>query len=225
MERSLFETRDGPAREEYVGFHCQAPIDDSSAALEATRLAVTRAKSGDGDAFRFLYARYSHNIYGYVRSIMGDDHEAEDVTQDVFAKLMITIAKYDDRGVPFFGWLARMARNTAVDRLRATRTTPFEQVYDPEMTLDVIPDISLVVRDAFAALPEDQRDVVLLRHIAGLSPPEIADRMGRTESSIHGLHNRGRRALCVQLRRLELEPSTRATQRRPRSVEPRQAAA
>jgi len=48
-------------------------------------------------------------------------------------------------------------------------------------------------------LPEHQRTVVVLRHVVGLSPPEIADRLGRTERSVHGLHHRGRGALKAEL--------------------------
>ena len=65
------------------------------------------------------------------------------------------------------------------------------------------------VRAALAALPDEQREVVVLRHIVGLTPAEIADRMGRSESSIHGLHHRGRRTLQRELRLLESTPSTR----------------
>ncbi len=100
-------------------------------------LAVARAKEGDQEALRFLYVSYSHNIYGYVRSIVRDDHEAEDVTQHVFAKLMTTIGKYDDRGVPFFAWLLRLARNVAIDHLRANRMTPTENVLDPDASSGV----------------------------------------------------------------------------------------
>ncbi|MGB8879308.1 MAG: sigma-70 family RNA polymerase sigma factor, partial [Solirubrobacteraceae bacterium] len=157
----------------------------------------------------FLYVSYSHNIYGYVRSIMRDDHEAEDVTQHVFAKLLTTIGKYDDRGVPFFAWLLRLARNVAIDHLRANRLTPIESVPETGATSDVDVGHVQVVRDALAALPEEQREVVVLRHVVGLTPGEIADRMGRTESSIHGLHHRGRRALQRELIALETSPSTR----------------
>src|SRR5437588_984323 len=97
-----------------------------------TRLAVARATEGDPDAVRFLYVSYSHNVYGYVRSIVRDDHEAEDVTQHVFAKLMTTLGKYDDRGIPFLAWLLRLARNVAIDHLRANRMIPSESVLDPD---------------------------------------------------------------------------------------------
>jgi RNA polymerase sigma-70 factor (ECF subfamily) len=146
-----------------------------------------------------------------VRSIVRDDHEAEDVTQHVFAKLMTTLVKYDDRGVPFFAWLLRLARNVAIDHLRANRLTPTETVIDPDTSLNSTADIDRAdtVRAALATLPDEQRQVVILRHVVGLSPGEIADRMGRTESSIHGLHHRGRRALQRELARLDYTPCTR----------------
>lgn len=186
-------------------------IDESSETLSRTRLAVARAKEGDQEALRFLYVSYAHNIYGYVRSIVRDDHEAEDVTQHVFAKLMTTIGRYDDRGVPFFAWLLRLARNVAIDHLRANRMTPTENVFDPGISSGTDLDRAETVRSALATLPEEQREVVLLRHVIGLTPGEIADRMGRSEGSIHGLHHRGRRALQRELERLDSAPFTRAT--------------
>ena len=180
---------------------------------EKTRLAVARAKEGDVEALRYLYVTYSQNIYGYVRSIVRDDHEAEDVTQHVFAKLMTTLVKYDDRGVPFFAWLLRLARNVAIDHIRANRLTPTENVLDPGMSSGIDVDRSESVRAALASLPEEQREVVVLRHIVGLTPAEIADRLGRTESSIHGLHHRGRRSLQRELTLLDSTPSTRSVAR------------
>jgi RNA polymerase sigma-70 factor (ECF subfamily) len=185
-------------------------VEESQARLDETRLAVARAKEGDRNALQFLYVRYSNNIYGYVRSIVRDDHEAEDVTQHVFAKLITTIVKYDDRGVPFFAWLLRLARNVAIDHLRANRLTPTETVIDADVSNGADLDRSETVRAALAMLPDEQREVVILRHVVGLSPGEIADRMGRTESSIHGLHHRGRRALQRELARLDSTPLTRS---------------
>ena len=193
-----------------VGFRSRTTLDESPETLNRTRLAVARAKEGDREALRYLYVSYSHNIYGYVRSIVRDDHEAEDVTQHVFAKLMTTIVRYDDRGVPFFAWLLRFARNVAIDHLRANRLTPTETVLDPDASSGADLDRAQTVSDALATLPDEQREVVILRHVIGLTPGEIADRMGRTEGSIHGLHHRGRRALQRELERLDSAPFTRA---------------
>lgn len=184
-------------------------MNTSPEMLRKTSLAVARAKEGDGEALRFLYVTYSHNIYGYVRSIVRDDHEAEDVTQHVFAKLMTTLHKYHDRGVPFVAWLLRMARNVAIDHLRTNRLTPTETVLDPSASSESDVDQAETVRAALAGLPEEQREVVVLRHVVGLTPGEIAGRMGRSEPSIHGLHHRGRRALQRELTQLESTPATR----------------
>src|SRR4051812_44743050 len=184
-----------PRQHAGAGFRARAKLDESPHEARMVATAVARGREGDREAIRFLYVSYSQNIYGYVRSIVHDEHEAEDVTQHVFAKLMTTIVKYDDRGVPFFAWLLRLARNSAIDHLRANRLTPTENVVDPDHGYLVDIERKQAVQAALATLPEEQREVVILRHVVGLTPGEIADRMGRTEGSIHGLHHRGRRAL------------------------------
>ncbi len=211
--RQPFTATRGAAGFTASGFVAKTTLDESPETLSRTRLAVARAKEGDHDAIRFLYVSYSHNIYGYVHSIVHDDHEAEDVTQHVFAKLITTIGRYDDRGVPFFAWLLRFARNVAIDHLRANRLTPTENVLDPDKSSSDDLDRAETVRSALATLPDEQRQVVILRHVVGLSPGEIADRMGRSEGSIHGLHHRGRRALRRELERLDSAPHTRGARR------------
>lgn len=194
-----------------IGFRSKAAVDESPEALRKVDRAVARAKEGDQEALRFLYVTYSNNIYGYVRSIVREDYEAEDVTQHVFAKLMTRIVKYDDRGVPFLAWLLRLARNVAIDHLRSNRLMPTDNVLDPNRASRVDLDQPETVRAALATLPDEQRQVVIMRHVVGLTPGEIAGRMGRSESSIHGLHHRGRRALQRELERLDVTPSTRST--------------
>jgi RNA polymerase sigma-70 factor (ECF subfamily) len=174
--------------------------------------AVRRAQLGDREALGFLYTRYADSIHGYVRSIVHDPHEAEDVTQQVFAKLIHVIGKYEERDVPFFAWVLRVARNVAVDHLRRQRLVPVEEL----MTSDQgsgDPAGSRRMRDlreALSLLPKDQCEVLVLRHFAGLSPLEIATRTGRSEGSIHGLHHRGRRALKAELISRGAAPATLA---------------
>jgi RNA polymerase sigma-70 factor, ECF subfamily len=190
------------------GFRSRTSLDETPETARKVRAAVKLAKGGDRDALQYLYRLYSDNVYGYVRSIVHDEHAAEDVTQHVFAKLMTTLVKYDDRGVPFFAWLVRLARNAAIDHLRSNRLTPTETVIDPDAAYGSDFDQVETVRTALAALPNEQRQVVFLRHVVGLTPGEIADRLGRSESSIHGLHHRGRRALQRELTRLDATPLT-----------------
>jgi RNA polymerase sigma-70 factor (ECF subfamily) len=188
-------------------FRRSTSLDDSELGRRRVSLAVARAKQGDREALRFLYVQYADNVYGYVASIVKDEHEAEDITQLVFAKLMTVLPKYEQRQVPFTSWLLRLAHNAALDHLRRRVPTPVDEVRNPQERPDrAQPDDVHVVGEALAALPEDQRTVVVLRHLVGLSPGEIAERLGRSENSIHGLHHRGRRAVQKELRRLECGP-------------------
>jgi RNA polymerase sigma-70 factor, ECF subfamily len=174
--------------------------------------AVVRAKQGDQEALRYLYVRCAGQVYGYVKSIVGDDYEAEDLTQHVFAKLMVILPKYEQRDSSFQAWLLRVARNAAMDHLRQRRASPCEDtraVGDSSELPDVVGSISL--RNALASLPESQREVVILRHVVGLSPAEIAQRLGRSEPSVHGVHHRGRGALRSLLTEMGAAPAVMAS--------------
>ena len=184
-------------------------VDTSSTTERLVKRAVARAKGGDRDGVRFLYACYADNVYGYVRTIVRDHHDAEDVTQQVFTKLMVALPKYEERSVPFLAWLLRISHNAAVDAVRTRRTTPTEEVFGAEEAVcEEAPERARSLRAAIAALPPDQREVVVLRHVLGLSPLEIAAQLGRSNSSVYGLHHRGRRALCAELERLDSVPFT-----------------
>jgi RNA polymerase sigma-70 factor, ECF subfamily len=174
--------------------------------------AVARAQAGDNGAIRFLYIRYKDNVYGYVLSFVRDPHEAEDVTQHVFLKLMSVIHKYQAREVPFTSWLLRVARNVALDYLRQRRMVPCEEVHEPTGAVDDSGrERRWGLEQALGTLPQDQRNVVVLRHLVGLTPGEIADRMGRSESAIHGLHHRARKAIRRELIDAACAPTTRVT--------------
>ncbi len=197
----------------HVGFRRRTTLDDSPENAREVRLAIARTKQGDRDALRFLYIRYSDNVYGYICSIVRDEQEAEDLTQHVFMKLITVIGQYKDHGVPFTGWLLRLARNVALDHLRRRRPTPTEEVFSADAHADDgSRERANDLHTALASLPDEQRDVMVMRHVVGLSPGEIAEEMGRTESSIHGLHHRGRRALQEELSRLGSAPSTIASE-------------
>ncbi len=184
--------------------------NDAAAALGAsqlTRKAVARAQAGDPEGLHYLYVRYADDVLRYVTSFVRDTHEAEDITQNVFAKLMTAIKKYEQREVPFDAWILRVARNAALDHLRAKRAIPTEEVRLADTgSAQTGIDRGRALRQALEELPEDQREVLVLRHIVGLSPVEIAGTLDKTESSVHGLHHRGRRSLRASLVELEAAP-------------------
>ena len=182
-------------------------LDQSPATERLVLAAVARAKEGDDDALRFLYLRYADNVYGYVCSILRDEQEAEDVTQQVFAKLLVALGRYEPRVVPFSAWIMRVAHNAAIDHVRVRRPVPCADVRTVE------PEVDTSGRERFAelrvaldALPAEQREVLMLRFLVGLSAREIAERLGRSEDSVHGLQHRGRRRLRRELERIQHHP-------------------
>jgi RNA polymerase sigma-70 factor (ECF subfamily) len=173
--------------------------------------AIARAKEGDASALDFLYVRYADDVCGYVQSIVRDRFEAEDITQTLFSKLLTKIRRYEQREVPFSAWILRVARNAALDHIRSRRMVPVEEVRISNEGQDEIRfDRYSSLRDALAQLPEEQREVLVLRHVAGLTPLEIARHMDKTESSVHGLHHRGRGTLQAALRELGAAPVVQA---------------
>jgi RNA polymerase sigma-70 factor (ECF subfamily) len=193
-----------------AGFARKAGLDEDQREGELD-LAVARAKEGDEQALRYIYGRFADNVYGYARGIVRDEHDAEDVTQQVFARLITALGSYERRAVPFSSWILRITHNMAIDHCRRRRSTPVEEVHavdeaDPQDERN----LSGALRAALDELPQDQREVVVLRHIGGWSPGEIAERLGRSEDAVHGLHHRGRRALKASLAKLEAAPVTAA---------------
>jgi RNA polymerase sigma-70 factor (ECF subfamily) len=180
---------------------------------EVVQKAVSAAKEGSSEALHFLYVRYAPEVLRCVRKLVRDDYEAEDITQNVFIKLMSVLPKYEQRpDVPFSAWVQRVARNAALDHLRARRSTPCEEVVVSDDERGRIRhERGRDLRQALEALPPEQRDVLILRHVVGLSPVEIASMLGKTESSVHGLHHRGRQSLQTTLEQLGAAPVVAAT--------------
>ena len=198
LEADQIEARHGRGQ-----FRRRRKLDNSPRGEQLVIAAVARAKEGDADALRYLYLRYADNVYGYVCSIVRDEHEAEDVTQQVLTRLMSSIERYEQRSVPFSSWLLRITHNMSIDHIRARRPVPIEHVHSPDEVApgggrEALADLRL----ALDALPAEQRDVIVLRFLVGLTPSEVAERMGRSEDAVHGLQHRGRRRLRSEMRAL-----------------------
>jgi RNA polymerase sigma-70 factor (ECF subfamily) len=158
--------------------------------------AVARAKAGDEEAFRYLYSTYSDSVRGYLRAMLRDVEDAEDVMQQVFMRVLSAIGRYEQREVSFNSWLLRIAHNAGIDHMRRRR--PQSQLDDAEPEAPRLGDadrreLAQALKTAFAELPDDQRKVLVMRHIAGMSPGEIAVEVGRTTGAVHCLHHRARK--------------------------------
>lgn len=199
------EARTDPAGNRFVKAAAATPRGPRTLTSDA----IARAKQGDIEALHFIYLRYADDVFGYVLSIVRDQHEAEDITQGTFAKLTTAIRKYEPRDVPFTAWILRVARNATLDHMRSRRTIPFADVRGADEGHDEIShERYTCLRDALDQVPAEQREVLALRHIVGLSPGEIALKLDKSEGSVHGLHHRGRATLQEALRELDAAPLT-----------------
>ena len=173
--------------------------------------ATERARAGDDDALRLIYLLYADNVFGYVLSIVRDEHDAEDITSEVFARLPRALSHYKASATPFAAWLLRVARNAALDHLRAQRSVPLAEVHASGESFELQARERLAgLRAALEALPDDQRHVMLLRLIAGLTPAEVAERLGRSVDAVHALQHRARRRLREELTQAGWAPTAHA---------------
>ncbi len=167
---------------------------------------VAEAQAGDPEAFGRIFDEFHGAIYRFVASRVGRPSDAEDLTQLVFVKALEALPRYEARGIPFGGWLFRLARNATIDHSRTNRDHADLAAATSRPTEDRGPEGLAILRtdlDAVAAalqrLTPDQREVVALRFFAGLSPREVAGLMGRNEGTIRGLQFRAIEALRRQL--------------------------
>lgn len=176
-------------------------VDD--AALE--RL-VAAAQAGDPDAFGCLFDHYYELVYRYVVSRVGRPSDAEDLTQLVFVKALEALPRYEQRGVPFGGWLFRLARNAVIDHVRTRRDHADIELITCRADASRGPDDLAVLRQeldavgcALGRLTEEQRETIELRFFAGLSSREVAEAMGKQEGTVRGLQFRAIAALRREL--------------------------
>jgi RNA polymerase sigma-70 factor (ECF subfamily) len=193
------------------GYRRRRRLDHPPDALALVAAATDRARDGDEDALRLLYLLYADNVFGFVLAIVHDEHDAEDITSEVFARLPRALSHYRVSATPFVAWLLRVARNAALDHLRAQRSVPLAEV--PATASDTewhaherLDDL----RAALEALPADQRQVMVLRLIAGLTPGEVAERLGRSVDAVHALQHRARRRLQAELTQAGWAPTLAA---------------
>jgi len=177
---------------------------------------VGEAQRGSPLAFGRIFDTYSEPIYRFVVSRVGRPSDAEDLTQQIFVKALEALPRYQARGIPFGGWLFKLARNAVIDHARSNRQPLRLDVAEERPTSDAGPEALAELRDdidavakALTELTEDQREVIELRFFAGLSAREIAYAMGRQEGTIRGLQFRAIAALRRSLG-IELEASADA---------------
>ncbi len=169
---------------------------------EALERLVDAARDGDPEAFGALFDRYHAPVYRYVVARVGRPSDAEDLAQLVFVKALEALPRYESRGVPFGGWLFRLARNVVIDHIRTRRDhAPLDLMVERASTGGDPAELAVIrlemerVEAALRRLTPEQREAIVLRFFAGLSAKEAAVAMGRQEGTIRGLQFRAIAAL------------------------------
>jgi RNA polymerase sigma-70 factor, ECF subfamily len=198
------------------------PVASATASpADPHRALVERARSGDFAAFEELVRQFQNRVYALARRILGEDHDAEDVTQQTFLSLIEHLRDFRGESA-VAGWILRIAANHALKLLRKQRglpTVPLVEAHDegyanvphPEFIAPWRDDpIELAsqheVRDlidqALAELDEKYRVVFVLRDVEGFSTQETAESLGLTESAVKVRLLRARLALRERLTRV-----------------------
>jgi RNA polymerase sigma-70 factor (ECF subfamily) len=168
---------------------------------------VQRAKNNDQEAFAQLYEEHFDKIYRYLALRIGNEMEAEDMTQQVFLNALQSISSFRWKGVPFSAWLYRIAHNQAVDHLRKNKkrsTVPLDESLvssgdSPHSAAERKMDIEQLLA-ATRRLTGAQREVISLRFTSELSIAQVAGIMGKSEGAVKALQH----SAIVALRRTML---------------------
>lgn len=189
----------------------QTAVDDSygseAVPLEMNEL-VQRAQKGDLSAIREIYLEHHNQVYRFIWSRVHDPTQADDLTGEVFLRMVASLPKYQDRTLPFRAWLYRIARNLVIDNYRWNQNreyVPLESVAEDLVggeSPEKITELALAferVQQALENLAPDQREVVELRFLAGLSLKEVALAVDKTVSAVKSLQHRGLSSLRTNL--------------------------
>jgi RNA polymerase sigma-70 factor, ECF subfamily len=156
---------------------------------------IRQAREGGREAFGLLYERHRATIARYVAARIRDASDSEDLTEAIFESAWRAMGRYREQGVPFLAWLYRLAHNRVVDHYRALRPTVtlipevHESIEDTGAPLDLNIDSADLLK-ALHSLTDDQRDVIVLRFIQGMSGREVAQAMDKREDAIRALQFR-----------------------------------
>jgi RNA polymerase sigma-70 factor (ECF subfamily) len=178
---------------------------------------VADAQAGNAEAFGAIFDAYAGPIHRFIASRVKSPSDAEDLTQLVFVKALEALPRYEARGIPFGGWLFRLARNAIIDQVRTRKDHLSLVAAVTRETDDPGPEARAALRDDLARvalalrdLTDDQREVIELRFFAGLSVLEAAEAMDRQEGTIRGLQFR---AIAALRRSLGIETTPEAPAR------------
>lgn len=159
---------------------------------------INRAKQGERASIGQLYEEYNVQVYRYLYYLVGDVHTAEDLTSEVFIRMIRSLPNYHYQGISFQAWLFQIAHNLAVDYFRKDRKQLQVELEDNFHGDDPDPDraveqnlTSAMLHQALEKLNSAQRDVIVLRFVAGMPIAQVAQALRKSEDTVKGLQRRG----------------------------------
>jgi RNA polymerase sigma-70 factor (ECF subfamily) len=180
-------------------------VEGQQDAAAVERLIVLAA-GGDAAAFTALYDHFGPRLRRFLRHEVADAGRVEDLVQQVFVKMIEALPRYRHTGAPFGAWVFRVARNLVIDERRTRHPSAPIEVAGDRAAVDGDPVDSAIRADerarlvrAIDALPADQRDVLVWRFLADLSPSETAVLMSRSPEAVRALQHRALLALRTRL--------------------------
>ena len=156
-----------------------------------------RASQYDSQALAEIYARYAEPIYRYLYRYVGDAHQAEDLTSEVFLKLLQVLDTPQAPRERLEGWLYRVAHNLGTDWFRSTSRNPVTSLAEELVADDNLPaavlekrQLQKQLRTALGRLTTDQQRVILLRFGQGFKLGEVARLLDKSEGAVKLLQHR-----------------------------------
>ena len=168
--------------------------------------------NGDHSAARELSVRHLGTVVAFARRLIPNLSDAEDIAQEAMLRLWKIAPEWRQGEAKVTTWLFRVTRNLCIDRLRQRTFSDLDAVAEP---MDENPSVQArleqnermkALSEALSELPDRQREAVTLRHIEGLSNPEIAEIMEISVEAVESLTARGKRVLkgALEKRKKEL---------------------
>lgn len=182
-------------------------MDGTVAVLPNERALVAQAVA-EPAAFAAIYDHYFPRVYNYARYRVGDAQTADDLTAQVFERVLAKIGEYRPERRPFAAWLFAIARNAVNDHLRAQRRHPWLSLEAVRDRASATPSPEVIVErdesrsellEAVARLSERERELIALKFAAGLTNRTIADLTGPSEGNVSVVLYRAMRRLRAVL--------------------------
>lgn len=175
---------------------------------------ITKAQAGDGEAFEMLYHECYEPILRFMIMRVPSGDDAEDLTQQVFIRFYRNLQNWEDQGYSPLAYIFTVARSVVADYWRKHKNRPIENSEEVLPLLEdnsIGPDRQVIDKEttrqvmrAISRLPDNYQTVISLRLIKGLTNPEIAKMIGKSEVATRKLYSRGIQKLQIELKGEEL---------------------